>query len=406
MTAAVETLDAPATRAVAVATIKSVALAKVREAEPVLRALAEKYRDVVYDLKTAKGLTEAKAARHDLRENGRYAVQRAEQAVRDEANAVKKEISPEAERLIAIVQPLEDDLDKQIKAREAEIEAEKEAARAAEAARREKHERAIASIRGYVSAAKGLPSARIAIGLQRLQGMAFGDECEDFVAQYEAARDETLAALQRMHDDTLTQEQEQARLEAQRAEQQRIAAELAEQKRQLEEQAAAVAKAKAELEAQQRAAAPATEAPAVDTSASATTGTEVTPGSSQPEASPQDTSAQQEAGQAAPEATEAKASPCQAGTSSSEPAPVAVQAPATAPTAPPWQEQAAPTLKLGTICERLGFVMTAAFVADTLGVQPAATEKAAKLYRESQFGEICRALLAHIGEIADQHAPV
>jgi predicted phage-related endonuclease len=74
-------------------------------------------------------------------------------------------------------------------------------------------------------------------------------------------------------------------------------------------------------------------------------------------------------------------------------------APAVAPAA---SEPA--TLKLGTICERLGFTMTAAFVADTLGVPHAATDKAAKLYRERQFGEICRALMVHIGEVAEQHA--
>ncbi|MEY4713307.1 MAG: hypothetical protein RIS88_2757 [Pseudomonadota bacterium] len=88
-------------------------------------------------------------------------------------------------------------------------------------------------------------------------------------------------------------------------------------------------------------------------------------------------------------------------------APAAAPTPAAAPVAPPWQEPAAPvapTLKLGVICERLGFTMTAAFVADVLGVQPAATEKAAKLYTEAQFGEICRALIEHVADVAEQHA--
>lgn len=54
------------------------------------------------------------------------------------------------------------------------------------------------------------------------------------------------------------------------------------------------------------------------------------------------------------------------------------------------------TLKLGTICERLGFTMTAAFVSDTLGVKPARVEGAEKLYRDSDFRRICVALVAHI----------
>ena len=71
------------------------------------------------------------------------------------------------------------------------------------------------------------------------------------------------------------------------------------------------------------------------------------------------------------------------------------------PAAPAPKANEPATLKLGTICERLGFTMTAAFVADTLGVQHAATDKAAKLYRESQFAEICRALASHIGAMAE-----
>jgi predicted phage-related endonuclease len=81
------------------------------------------------------------------------------------------------------------------------------------------------------------------------------------------------------------------------------------------------------------------------------------------------------------------------------PAPtVAVARPAVA-----TQRQAAnepPTLKLGTICDRLGFTVSAAFLADTLGLPPAATDKAAKLYRESDWPRICAALVLHIQGIA------
>ncbi|MBP9806501.1 MAG: YqaJ viral recombinase family protein [Candidatus Accumulibacter sp.] len=54
------------------------------------------------------------------------------------------------------------------------------------------------------------------------------------------------------------------------------------------------------------------------------------------------------------------------------------------------------TLKLGTVCERLGFTMTAAFVADTLGIKPARTDGSSRLYRESDFSRICAALQGHI----------
>lgn len=56
-----------------------------------------------------------------------------------------------------------------------------------------------------------------------------------------------------------------------------------------------------------------------------------------------------------------------------------------------------PTLKLGDICHRLGFIMSADFIAK-LGIEPSAREKAAKLYHEADFQRICIALVRHIGE--------
>lgn len=57
-----------------------------------------------------------------------------------------------------------------------------------------------------------------------------------------------------------------------------------------------------------------------------------------------------------------------------------------------------PTLKLGVVCERLGFNVTADFLAG-LGVH-AHVERSAKLYRESDFPRICAALVAHIQRVA------
>ncbi|HRG71412.1 MAG TPA: YqaJ viral recombinase family protein [Thauera aminoaromatica] len=59
------------------------------------------------------------------------------------------------------------------------------------------------------------------------------------------------------------------------------------------------------------------------------------------------------------------------------------------------------TLKLGVICERLGFTMTAAFLADTLHIKPARADGAAELYTESQYQTICRQLISHIGAMAE-----
>ncbi len=62
---------------------------------------------------------------------------------------------------------------------------------------------------------------------------------------------------------------------------------------------------------------------------------------------------------------------------------------------------APPTLRLGQICERLGFTMTVEFLA-SLGFAPAKQEKAARLYHEHDFPAICAALIRHVTAVAQQ----
>ena len=61
----------------------------------------------------------------------------------------------------------------------------------------------------------------------------------------------------------------------------------------------------------------------------------------------------------------------------------------------PDERTGTPTLKLGQIAERLGFSLTADFLKG-LGFEPAATERASKLYHVEDFGLICAALVRHI----------
>lgn len=82
------------------------------------------------------------------------------------------------------------------------------------------------------------------------------------------------------------------------------------------------------------------------------------------------------------------------------PAPAEPQAPAPAAVvrlAPraPAVTATPPTLKLGEICTRLGFTVTADFLTG-LGYAPAATDRNSKLYHEQDFPHICAALVAHI----------
>lgn len=55
----------------------------------------------------------------------------------------------------------------------------------------------------------------------------------------------------------------------------------------------------------------------------------------------------------------------------------------------------APTLRLGQINDLLGFTVTADFLS-SLGIPPAATDKAAKLYHNTDFPRICTAISNHV----------
>lgn len=66
-------------------------------------------------------------------------------------------------------------------------------------------------------------------------------------------------------------------------------------------------------------------------------------------------------------------------------------------------DAAGPTIKLGEICTRLGFNVTADFLA-SLGVSPVATEKNAKLYPSAKFPTICRLISDHVLALAFKKA--
>ena len=73
------------------------------------------------------------------------------------------------------------------------------------------------------------------------------------------------------------------------------------------------------------------------------------------------------------------------------------------PTPTPRADEPA-TLNLGAICGRLGFTVSAQFLADVLHVQPARTDKASKLYTERQFAVICGQLVSHVSAMAELYA--
>ncbi|VVE79338.1 YqaJ viral recombinase family protein [Pandoraea sputorum] len=105
---------------------------------------------------------------------------------------------------------------------------------------------------------------------------------------------------------------------------------------------------------------------------------------------------------------EQKAAPA---ATAAEPAAVAsVAKPQAKQDSPPWPTTAratptgAPTLRLGQINERLAPICLTADGLATLGITHAATDKAAKLYHESDFDLICAALIRHLEFAARKEA--
>ena len=84
------------------------------------------------------------------------------------------------------------------------------------------------------------------------------------------------------------------------------------------------------------------------------------------------------------------------------PAANVVAMPARAPAAAPVPATP-PSLKLDQIAERLGFTLTADFLKQ-LGFEPAATDRASKLYHERDFTHICAALIQHVNSVQASQA--
>lgn len=205
-------------------TIKEAAIAHLRAKEPAILALAEKYRAVALPLGTPKELNAGKAVRLELRESGRFGIQRDRDATKDLLNSAKKDVEAEADRLIAIVKPVEDHVHAQIEAREAVLAAEK-AERERIAAERAAGFRAkIASIRACVDKARGIASARVAAGIEMVEAILTDEAAfAEFADEATQAKAETLTSMRALFDAAQASEDAAAAREVQRVEQERIA---------------------------------------------------------------------------------------------------------------------------------------------------------------------------------------
>lgn len=417
-----------------------------------LGELRSKYAKVLFPVTTTSGMKDAIAARAELR-NIRVGLEKMRKEIKEPALERCRLIDSEAKTITAALTALEDPIDAQIKAQEAKLAAEKAERERKEAERKAALQAKVDAIRNLPLGMEGETAAEIATEIEALR--QFEPTEAEFFDYAQAAKDAANAAIVSMlalHERRVAKEAADAEAERQRAEQVRIAAEqeaervrlaalaaeleakakaerdaaaaraaakLAEQqrvaaetKRQLEEQQAAInearrlaeqevaaarqkladeqaafqAKLKAQADEDQRR----KDELAAAEKAEKNAGLVIEGG---PHGDAELRMATQEViipvarimsngayqyGDAVPVA----AAPAVDETV------VGLPAPTEAPAAPP-------TLRLGQIAERLGFALTADQLR-ALGFEPAGRDKAAVLFHEHNFPNICVALVERI----------
>ena len=370
------------------------AVVKYSRTEAALADLREKYAGKTFDLTTTKGDDAARAARLELKKL-RTGLEAKRKEFKAPAIAFGKLIDTEADRITAEIKALEDPIDAQIRADEQRRETERLERERVAAARRAEFEAKIAAIRGYVAAAKGLPSERIAKGLTFVEGMAFGEEWAEFASAAAAAQGETVAALRDMLEAVKAAEA----AEAQRVENARVAAELAAQRKALEDAQAELDRrtaAIAEAERKARELEQAAEADRVATAilADAARSAEIERVLSIP--------LELNLGTPRMEPIESEGTPLTPTTAEAGHVPgSAIDVPATGFDAEPAAQVDAPaTMKLGDISKRLGFTLTEAFVRDELRIPIHGTDKRAVLIAAFNWTPLKIRLIRHIEGLA------
>ena len=385
-------------------------LVEYSRTEAALAALREKYSGAQFDLTTTAGDKAARAARLDLK-TLRTSLEAKRKELKAPAVEFGRKIDDEAKRITSEIVALEDPIDAQIKADEKRRDDERIERERIIAERAAGFRAKIDAIRACVAKSQGLPSERISNGIAQVESIVTDEATwAEFAEEAAQAKSMTLAAMLNLRDSAKAREEEAARVEAQRLENERIAAEqraaaeaIAAQQRALAEQAAALAaqqkaidEAKAEAERKEREAQEA--AARAEQMARLEREREAEEKAQREQAEARERQAQMDAQMRTLDAAEDAAIV-------SAPAPVAAAPAATVraihPAAQAFRNEV-PTLTLGAMKDRLGFTLTADFLAE-LGFE-ATPVKAARLYRESQFGDICDALVWHIKFVRDEVA--
>lgn len=204
-----------------------------------LSNLRERYKGLVVDVQTPKGLKEAKTFTFELR-TLRTTLERRRKELKAPIIERGKQLDDEAKRITAEIVALEEPIDVQIKAEEARIEAARLEKLEAERLRVEAIQQKIQAIRDVPGSLVGKPSVIIAGQLVKLRETAL-DEAE-LAEHYLTATDALTAAIARVEQLLAAQHEVEAekRRQAERdAEMEAMRAKMAEQQRLIDEAAEA-----------------------------------------------------------------------------------------------------------------------------------------------------------------------
>lgn len=185
------------------------------------RALHSRYERVAFDVRTTKGMEEAKKARLALREEVRYPMQKLKDERFKILGKMQRQANDSADALIEEVKRYETPIHEQIEAEETRKKNERAEKAAAEQRRIEGHTEAIRAISAMVAAAAGMDSADIERQIAAAQQIIVDEGYEEFQGQAQQTKDETLRQLQGL---LVAAKAEEAELEETRRQQAALAA--------------------------------------------------------------------------------------------------------------------------------------------------------------------------------------
>lgn len=218
----------PTTTAVAIASVRSQALAPLSFVDQALADLTKTYKGATYAVSTTEGMEKAIAARRVLRET-RLKVGPIVKTQKAELKLIASALETEGDRIIGVIEALETPIGKQIKDEEDRKAAAKIERERLEAEASKRTQAVIDSLRNALVTAVGKTAVEIKAAITEIDAIetsvaAFGDRAGEVMQ----TKMQTLDALDSMHAAAVVADRDRAELEALRAsqaEKDRIAAE-------------------------------------------------------------------------------------------------------------------------------------------------------------------------------------